>query len=307
MAAAPSLSLTCPRCHGTFAAPVPPSGTTGWVTCPHCATPLPVVAPRDPPPLFSWEVYPQLYPRLPPARSPARRVPAACFVALVVLTVLLALLAGLLAYGGAVSLNPPTYSVAGVVQLSDLTPLPGSLVNLTGENRFHAVEVTSANGAFAFSGVPGGGITLNVTNRTYGYLRLEFFLTPLYQSLGGNPQQIFFRFSPDPTANNVTIVDTPFGDLETFLASLFGGAVVVGVAGAVAALGALGIRQHRSRTIPLAGGAAGVAAPAAVAALGLTPVFPAVSVLDALVIGIGAIVVVLYATWMARVGRAPDR
>ncbi|MGC2360173.1 MAG: hypothetical protein WA691_07740, partial [Thermoplasmata archaeon] len=62
--------LRCPACGGDLRVVLASEPATQWFPCPHCRTPVPAVVPRDPPPLYSWEVLPGLYPALPRPRVP---------------------------------------------------------------------------------------------------------------------------------------------------------------------------------------------------------------------------------------------
>ena len=300
------LTLRCPTCGGTLAAPTPPGTAAVWYACPHCASPVPVVAPRDPPPLFSWEVYPHLYPRLFAPQSPAGRIPKVGLATLFALCLFFAGVAGLLAVDGASALAPASYDVGGVVLLNGTTPLSGAAVVLSGENGLHERYVTDATGAFLFPDVPAGGVTLNASLAPLGFAVYHFFLTPLYQSTVEDPAHLSLSLNGDPMANDVTALQAPFPDLETFVASLWGGAAIVAVASAVAALGAVALRRGLSPTMAVAGSIGAVFVPVAVMELGLTGVFPYSWVVSIVAVTLGTSTAALLLLLMARTGPSPS-
>ncbi|MGC2788982.1 MAG: hypothetical protein WA547_02845, partial [Thermoplasmata archaeon] len=79
--------LRCPACGGDLRVVLASEPATQWFPCPHCRTPVPAVVPRDPPPLYSWEVLPGLYPALPRPRVPRWRARRAAAAALLVVAV----------------------------------------------------------------------------------------------------------------------------------------------------------------------------------------------------------------------------
>ncbi|MCI4360675.1 MAG: hypothetical protein L3J91_03155, partial [Thermoplasmata archaeon] len=128
------MTVRCPRCGAYIAAPAHQPALTSYATCPHCSTAVPIVAPRDPPPLFSWEVFPSVYPSLPLPRAPGARLTVAVGLALVVATLLLAGLAGFLVWSGVQASGPATFTVEGTVVRANspsAQPLPiaGATIN----------------------------------------------------------------------------------------------------------------------------------------------------------------------------------
>src|SRR5271157_5822027 len=113
---APAVSVRCPTCGADLRVVLAAAPPTQWFPCPQCRNPVPVVVPRDPPPLYSWEVIPWLYPNLPPPRRgrwPGR--PAAA-IALAVVAVASVMLVVLLAGYGVQATAPSHYTVSGVVE-----------------------------------------------------------------------------------------------------------------------------------------------------------------------------------------------
>ncbi len=289
------LTLRCPRCGAYLAAPSPATGTS-WATCPHCYAVLPVVAARDPPPLFTWEVYPAVYPALPPPRAPGRQLPTVVVVALVLATVLLAGLAGLTAFTGVSALAPATFSMSGTVVGAPAgtlrgplpsPPVAGALATLTGEGGYEASVVTGPSGTFSFTGIPAGGATLNVTDRGYAPTVVNVFFSKPYTAAGA-PGGLTVTLTPSPAPAS-TVVVTPFANLESLLTSLFSATVLLGVAGAVSAAGALGARHGRRPALGVAGGAAAIVAPVALFLLGDTTVLPWTAYATAGLSAIGAV------------------
>jgi hypothetical protein len=268
---------------------------------------VPVLAPRDPAPLFSWEVYPHLYPQLTAPRSPAQQIPRIGLATLFALLLFFAGVAGLLAYEGAYSLAPSHYTIAGVVVANGTGPLAGTTVRITGENSFDESVLTNASGTFTFSGVPAGGMTLNATHPRLGFVAVQFFLTPLYQAVSGNPMQLVLTFNaPSSGASAATSIESPFPDLETFVSSLWAGAGIVAIAALVVGLGVRAVRRGRPPTLAVAGGIAAVLVPVAVTELGLTGVFPYSWLVSVVAVVLGIVTAVLFLLLMARTGPSPS-
>ncbi len=127
-----------------------PAPSTQWFPCPHCGSPVPVVVPRDPPPLYSWEVLPELYPPLPPPRRSrwrAQRVVA--FVLVAVAIVAIALLGALAGYG--VEANAPAhYPVNGVVVEPNSAPHGRGEGGPLGGGGAAQTQTVGVNGSFYF-------------------------------------------------------------------------------------------------------------------------------------------------------------
>jgi hypothetical protein len=309
------LTLRCPQCGRLLVAPSPPFSAAAWVACPHCGSPVPVLALRDPPPLFSWEVFPQLYPAVGSFRPPSRGLARLVLALLVGATVLLAALGVGAALAGSAALTSGTYTIQGVVQQGESspglgpTPILGAVVNLTGENHQRLSEVTDVLGEFRFVGVQPGSVNLNISAVGYHSALVALFASATYSTVGANGQAVVIDMVPSNGISNATITTGPspvFSDLESFVASDFSSAILLGIGAAVAAAGALGSRRDRHLAMATAGGSAAVIAPIALFALGLTAVFPAAAWFGGLAIGVGTATASLEATRMAARGRAPD-
>ena len=166
-----TVAMRCPACGADLRVVVAAEPPTQWFPCPQCRTPVPVVVPRDPPPLYSWEVYPRT---ISPAGPAAR-----------------ASLAGASALGSGPDRrrgagrpgSRPFSSTTGTTRAS------GSRSRSTGRWSTRSVGspsrsperrsrsrtdagrqstvLTGPDGAFSFSSVPPGGVTLNVTAAGY--------------------------------------------------------------------------------------------------------------------------------------------
>src|SRR5579863_7481481 len=94
------VELRCPSCGTRLTAYTPYPWITSYTRCPHCGSVLPFVAPREPAPLYSWDVYPGLYPPTPIPRPPGRGRRPALLALLLASTLLLAGLGGVFAWVG---------------------------------------------------------------------------------------------------------------------------------------------------------------------------------------------------------------
>ncbi|HEV2316446.1 MAG TPA: carboxypeptidase-like regulatory domain-containing protein [Thermoplasmata archaeon] len=290
----PPVTLRCTQCGGYLAAPTAPSRQPAWFRCPHCGHPVAVLAPRDPPPLFTWEAFPPLYPMpaLPRAVGPTYYRTVGAF--LVLTTVLLAVVAVGYLWQGESALAPHPYAIAGHVfgrtgPDNSTAPLAGARVNLSGESGFRASMTTDPSGGFAFYGVPAGGITLNVTAAGYSPLQVGLLADPVYSSPAGNLTSFGLVVGPAGSGGGATIVETPFPNLESLVASLWSGGILVILAALVAALGT-GFYLRRGRlSWGVAAGAAGAVAPAALIELQVATMFPDLTDLVAVASALGVV------------------
>ena len=304
------VTLRCPRCGAYVAAPATRSAFPSWATCPHCYATLPVVPPRDPPPLFSWEVYPSVYPALPVPRAPGRRLFTLVAFTLVACTVLLAGVGGVLAFWGANALAPGTFSLSGRV-LADPSdgaspyPLAGAYVNLTDEHGSVQHRITNFSGAFSFAGIPAGSALVNVSAPGWAPFVVEVFLSASYVATMQGPG-IIATLQPTSVSNGTTLAESPFADLESFLASLWSATVLLGIAAVIAAFGAAAALRGRRPALGAAGGAAAMVAPAALFLLGDASAFPLLAFPTAALSALGALALCLSALPMAWVGKPPE-
>ncbi len=301
-----TVDVVCPVCGTGLHVVLAPAPPTQWFPCPHCRTPMPVVVPRDPPPLYSWEVLPGLYPALPSPRIPKRRRTSAVTVALLVIAVLSAALAGALVYDAYLAVQPATYSVDGYVETfasGFAQPIPGATVVLTDDTNQSTRTLTGTGGSFSFSGVPAGGVTLNVSAPGYSPVSVETFASSIYATqISG----LAIDLSPGSSSNVSTIVLTDFPDLEQLVASLGSGAILLGAVTVVAGAAAVITARVERPAIAVIGGGAGVVSPFIVAYLSLSPVSTFATVGTVAAAAIGAFVVAWRATQMAQSGPAAD-
>lgn len=286
---APSVTIRCPTCGLDVRAVVAPTPPTQWFPCPRCHTPVPVVVPRDLPPLFTWEVVPGLYPTFPRPRPPRWSTRRATVASLLAVVVLAAAFGGLLSYDGALAAGPATYTISGhvtrVLATGGTGPASGARVVLTEDSGARVSQVTASDGSFHFPGVPAGGDSLNVTMPGYAPVEVDTFASPVYDA---GTEGISVTLVPGGPASGTTVVLSQFPDLETFLASIGGAVVLLGIVAAVSGFAAwLTLRQDRP-ALGVVGGGAGVTAPFALYFLGLAPVFPVTVAATATLAGFGA-------------------
>jgi len=279
---------------------------TQWFPCPHCRVPVPVVVPRDPPPLYTWEVLPGLYPALPRPRVPKWRVRRAAAVALVVVAVVAAGLTAGLAYAAWYANQPATFTVNGTVfHASGGTdvPLAGAVVTLTNDVNQSTSQTTGFDGSFSFTGVREGGVALNVTATGYAPVTVWTFASLVYAA---PTTGLGIVLTPGSAANGSTVTLSPFPDLEQFLASVGAGAVLLGIVALVAGFAAVVTLRSDRPAVGVVGGAAGLLAPLALVYLSLATALPLVMEVTAVTAGAGAFVLAMRVVQIAQTGPAPD-
>jgi len=296
----PSVTVRCPSCGRALTATLAPAPPTQWFPCPSCHAPVPVVVPRDPPPLYTWEVVAGLYPRLVPPRPPRWRPTTIAAVALAAASVLAAVSAGLLGYEGYAASQPTTVSVSGTVFKDAggglLVPAPGAHVSLSVDGNLFAATTAGPGGAFQFVKVPGGGLELNVTAAGYGPTIVYTFASRSYST---QTHGLSITLEPGGPANSSVNALTPFADLETLLAYVGGASVLFGVASLVAAGAALAVRRPDGAVPGVVGAGAAIAVPAVLLFLSLGDSFPYVTILAGVVGGAGAVAMVVAALELA--------
>jgi hypothetical protein len=280
----PLVTVRCTSCGRFLSAPAPTSPAPAWYACPSCARPVPVIAPHEPPPLFSWEVYPQLYPLGSPPRPFGPRLDRAVGALLVLVTVLLAIVAGALLWQGAAALTGPGRAIGGHVydrggNGSAATPVPGARVNVSGEGGFRSATVTDALGAFSVPDVPSGRIVLYVNATGFAPLEVQLFASAVYSSPAGNLTNLTLVPTPGGSGTVTTLIETSFPDLENFVATVWSGTAVLGAATAVAAVGTYQLLRRGRRAWGVGAGMGGVLAPAVLFELGLPDLFPTIAYL----------------------------
>jgi hypothetical protein len=282
------VELRCPHCGARLTAYTPYPLITSYTRCPQCGTVLPFVAPREPAPLYSWEVYPGLYPPTPIPQPASHWRRPALFALLLAATVLLAGLGGIFAWVGSDALRPGTLTVGGTVSPSGL---PGAWVDVQGENGFH-VNTSTPTGVFSISGVPYGGVEISAGADGYGVLEVDLFYSPVYSSIAGSPAAIQLVLSP-ANGSIVYIVDTTaFPDLETFVATVWSGTGVLWIAALLTGLGVVAARRERLPLV-VVGGVTAMVAPFALPLLGIDIINPAATLSALVALPVGLVVLIL--------------
>ncbi|MGC2289601.1 MAG: hypothetical protein WA688_07080 [Thermoplasmata archaeon] len=289
------VDLRCPHCGARLTAYTPYPLLTSYTRCPHCGSVLPFVAPREPAPLYSWEIYPGLYPPTPIPRpsSPWRR--PALLALLLVATVLLATLGGIFAWVGSDALRPGTLTVGGTLSPY---PEPSAWVDVQGENGFHVNE-SAATGVFSISGVPYGGVEITAGAIGFGTLQVDLFYSPVYSSIAGSPGAIQLDLSP-ANGSSLTVIDTTaFPDLETFVAYVWSGTGLLWISALLTGLGLLAARRDRLPLVIVAGASAMVA-PFALPLLGIDVISQAITIAAILAVPVGIVVLLIALPELAR-------
>ncbi|MFY9716340.1 MAG: hypothetical protein WAK40_00150, partial [Thermoplasmata archaeon] len=179
------------------------------------------------------------------------------------------------------------YTVSGVAEKVNggvLSAAAFANVALTENGGTVVAESADAQGRFSFSGIPSGGVELNVTTANYAPSTLYTFADAVYDSGTIGLTVLLF---PSAEANYTSVALAPFPNLESFLASVDGAAALLGIAAIVAGAAAIAAWRQTFRTAGVLGGGAGVAAPAALYFLGLFPALPVVAAGTAVAAGFG--------------------
>jgi len=303
----PATTVRCPACGAPLRVLLAPAPPTQWFPCSQCHAPVPVVVPRDPPPLYSWEVMPGLYRALPAPRIPRWRVRRLAAGALVGTAILAAVLAGLFGYYAVIAPAPGSFNVSGTVQLAPgsgvVVPGAGAQVVATAESGATYTSVASTDGSFTLLGVPSGGVSVKITDPGYSPVTVGVFVSTLYSA--GNVGMVV-QLTPGSATNSSTVALTTFPDLEQFVAAIGGGVVILGfVAVLTGYSAALTLRADRPAVGVVAGGA-GLFSPVALAFLSLGSPFPLLLEGSAALAVLGAFALSIRAMQMAQTGPAPD-
>jgi hypothetical protein len=301
----PAVTVRCPACGTPLRALLAPSPPTQWFPCSHCGAPVPVVVPRDPPPLYTWEVLPGLYPALPPPRLPKWRVRRVAAGALVGVAVVALVLAALFTYNAALAPAPGSFDSSGTVDLEQhgggAQPSAGVSVVVTTETGAKYATVTAVGGTFLLTGLPTGGLTIVFSEAGYSPISVDAFVSTLY-SAGATGLTVTLSFGS--AGNTSTYSLTPFSDLEQFVAAIGAGVALLVLVGALAMYTAVVTLRVDRPPLGVVGGAAGMFSPLALLLLSLGSAFPLLVLVSAALALLGGFVVALRAVQMAQTGPA---
>jgi len=306
--APPLISVRCPACGGPVSVVPSPSPPTQWFPCPHCGTPVPVVVPRDLPPLYTWEVLPGLYPYLPAPRRPRWRAGRAAAGALVSVAVIATALAAVLGYCAVAASTTATFSVSGMVELQPdpfATPYPavGAVIVATDEAGHTHTADSGIGGDFQLVGVPNGGIAVNVSYPGYAPVTVDVFLSSVYSA---GASAVVVTLTPGNLSNGTVGSLTPFVNLETFVAAIGGGLVLLGLVAAIAGAAAILTLRSDRPALGVVGGGAGLFSPLILILLNLGEAFPTLLAASALLAAVGGFALAIRAIEMALVASAPE-
>ncbi len=282
------VDLRCPHCGAYVTAYTAYPQITSYTRCPHCGTVLPFVGPREPAPLYSWEVYPGLYPPTPLPTPPSRYRGPALVGLLLAATLVLAGLGGVYAWVGGDALQPGSLTVGGTVSPGTAT---GIWVLVQGENGF-SENVTTVDGAFSVSHVPYGGVMITAGAKGYYDAQLLLFLSPVYSSITGSPRSLSLTLAPGNPSETTIVDTTAFPDLENFVATVWSGTGLLWIAALFTALGATAVRRGRAPYV-VVGGATAIIAPFVVPLLGIDVVNEWWTAIGLLAIPAGVVVLLL--------------
>lgn len=274
--------LRCPRCHTEFWAAHPTyHDGVAWSTCPRCWSPVPSFLPRDPPPLFSWEVQRHLYPEPKWPTRPTPRTLALIVGLLLAAGLLLLAVAGGFVYVAGASYDPGSRTVEGVVMgdaasYGTYLPVVGATVSLSGFEGGN-VTTTDVHGAFSFSGVSAGEHLLRVIAAGYPATAIDTFLSPFYNAPAGNATSLTVDLpatnSTSSGAGGRLITYTDFPDLETYLATLLATSVLMVVAAVLSIVGGVILWTKGTAPKSVVGASATVLVPCLVIVAGFSDLF----------------------------------
>lgn len=265
-----------------------------------------MLAPREPPPLYSWEVVPGLYPALPPPRAPRWRARRTTAVALIGIVVLAVVFAGILTYYGSAATVPSDYLVSGTVLEESsqglANPASGARVVLTEDGGSTVSSLTGPSGTFTFANVPNGGIALNVHLSGYQPGTVSTFASPVYDA---GTTGLLIVLVPSGMGNSTNQTLSPFSSLENFLASVGAGVALLGVVASLGVVTAVLTLRHDRPALGVVGGGAGLFAPVGLYFLALGTPFPLLIGATTFLAAFGAFALALRAAEIAQTAPTP--
>lgn len=189
------------------------------------------------------------------------------------------------AYYGVAGSQEGHYSVNGVAQLSGGRPWEYGQIVLSDELGNTTSQI-GPGGAFSFTGVPTGGVELNVTYPGYAPLLVITFISPVYDA---GTQGLVLTLSPGSTANESTVTLSPYPDLEYFQAYVGADATIAAIAGLLSTVAALILLRSDRPALGVVGGASGIAVPFALIIIPVGSVFPLLLLLGLIAGFLGAL------------------
>lgn len=225
-------------------------------------------------------------------------------VALVVVAVLTASFAGVLVYDAWVATRPAAFTVNGAVDhevRGVVQPLVGAQVILSNDANRSTTVFTKPDGSFSFTNVPPGGVSLNVTATGFAPQTVTTFVSSVYVWPATGLDVLL---APGGPGNGSAIALAPFPDLEQFVASVGGGAILFGIIALVAGVAAVATVREDRPALGVVGGVAGVLSPLVLVYLALATAIPFVMDGAAVAAGAGVFVVSVRAIQLAQTGPA---
>jgi hypothetical protein len=147
-----------------------------------------------------------------------------------------------------------------------------------------------------------GGITLNITQPGYAPVTVVTFASTVYDA---GTTGLSVTLTPGGSANSTTVALSPFSDLESFLASIGSGVVLLGLVACVGGFAAVVTARSDRPAVGVVGGAAGVLAPVALYFLALGGVFPELVTGAAVLATVGAFATTTRALEIFQLGPEP--
>ena len=255
--------LRCPRCSLLFYALHPHDGSVvAWFPCPNCGQPCPSLPTPREPPLFSWEVYRHFYPEPSwPIRPNEKGVKFLSTILTVSAAILLVLAAIFLWIGIGSTIENYSVGIHGQVVNHGL-PMPYIMVSLNSTDpNSNLITVTNASGYFAFANVGQGEHTLRFVAPGFQTTNITIFLSPYFQSPGGNATSLVVGMVPGSQNSFRAINYASLSDLETYLTIVLSTGVAEAIAGLIALWGAMSLRETKRPPRGVVGSATAFMAP----------------------------------------------
>jgi len=217
-------------------------------------------------------------------------------------------LAAVLGYCAVAASTTATFSVSGMVELQPdpfATPYPavGAVIVATDEAGHTHTADSGIGGDFQLVGVPNGGIAVNVSYPGYAPVTVDVFLSSVYSA---GASAVVVTLTPGNLSNGTVGSLTPFVNLETFVAAIGGGLVLLGLVAAIAGAAAILTLRSDRPALGVVGGGAGLFSPLILILLNLGEAFPTLLAASALLAAVGGFALAIRAIEMALVASAPE-
>ncbi len=146
------------------------------------------------------------------------------------------------------------------------------MIVATDEAGHNHTAVSGISGDFQLAGEPTGGIAVNVSYPGYAPVTVDVFLSSVYSA---GATGVVVTLIPGNLSNGTVGSLTPFVNLETFVAAIGGGLVLLGLVALIAGAAAILTLRSDRPALGVVGGGAGLFSPLILILLNLGEPFPA--------------------------------